>query len=499
MLKKYFEVMLNTMLLLFVVSTLAYAQNGIDPYAETGSISTKKEVDPIQINANNINVLSAGRATISSNLKPIVGNFMFSWLESIAPESFRIEWEVESPGAGSYDVTAMIFGQANIELRCNGKKLEAINTEQDWSRLLLGKVELKKGVNTLQMLVKAVDKFKLSSIELTQPEVQQNGLKDALKMRRDPDWFKDAAYGLMFQWTNRATPKKGDTIKNWEDKVNDFDVERFANMVEQSGAAYVIWSITWGQQYISAPIKSLDKIIEGRTTNRDLLGEMANRLNEKGIKLIFYYHYGYDCHHSTDSTWLQAAGGYKADKTELYQNISTILAELGTRYGDKLNGWFFDGAHRYYDCHFDGSTGGILSAPFKEISQAARSGNSERIIAYNSWILPRLTEYQDYFAGEGLKQFEGLKEGKFQEGLQKGLMAHTCFPFEKRWGHIDWNTAIASPKYTLEQLTERIKYAQKNRYPLSINLEMYEDGSVSPESIELLKKVRNAVRDNRGN
>lgn len=492
--KKYFKVVPYTMLLLFLVSTQVCAQTGIDPYAQTGNTSTPKEAGLIQINANNINVLSAGSATISNNLKPIVLNFMFLWLESIAPELYRIEWDVKSPDSGSYDVTAMILGQTNIELRCNGKKIEINNMERDWSRLSLGKIKLKKGKNTLQLLVKAKTKFKLSSIEITRPKVQKNGMEDALKMRQNLDWFKDAGYGLMFQWTNRATPKNGDTIKNWEDKVNDFDVENFANMVEQTGAAYVLWSITWGQQYISAPIKSLDELIKGRTSKRDLLGEMADILDEKGIKLIFYYHYGYDCYHSKDSTWLQAAGGYKADKIELYQNMTNLLSEIGERYKDKLHGWWIDGAQRYYDCHFDGSTDGILSAPFKEISQAARSGNRERIIAYNSWILPRLTEYQDYFAGEGLKQFEGLKEGIFQEGLQKGLMAHTCFPLEKRWGHIDWNTTIASPKYTLEQLTERIKHAQKNRYPLSINLEMYEDGTVSPESIELLEKVQGVIR-----
>ncbi len=495
-LKKYFDAMRNPLLLLFMVSTMGYAQNRIDPYAETGRSSAQKAAGPLQINASGINVLSGGSATVSSNLKPIVRNFMFLWLESTDSEPYRIDWELKSPGAGSYDVTALILGkQANIELTCNGEKLKVLNTEPEWSRLSLGQVKLKEGVNTLQLVVTTKNEFKLSGIELTQSVVRQNELEEALKMRQKADWFKDAGYGLMFQWTNRATPEKGDVIKNWEEKVNDFDVERFVNMVEQTGAAYVLWSITWGQQYISAPIKSLDKIIEGRTTSRDLLGEMANRLSEKGIKLIFYYHYGYDCYHSKDSAWLQAAGGYKADKTELYQNISTVLAEIGDRYKDKLHGWWFDGAQRYYDCHFDGSTGGILSAPFKEISQAARTGNRERIIAYNSWILPRLTEFQDYFSGEGLKQFEGLKEGQFQEGPQKGLMAHSCFTLEKRWGHIDWNTVINSPKYSLEQLTQRIKYAQKHRYPLSINLEMYEDGSVSPESMELLKKVRGVIRD----
>ncbi len=135
-----------------------------------------------------------------------------------------------------------------------------------------------------------------------------------------------------------------------------------------------------------------------------------------------------------------------------------------------------------------------MSAPFKEISQAARTGNNQRVLAYNSWILPRVTEYQDYYAGEGLKEYSGLNEGIFPSGNYEGLMAHSCFPLEQRWGHIDWNTTIAKPKLSADELATKIQHAQKNRYPISINLEMYEDGSVSPESIKLLKEVRTIIR-----
>jgi len=40
-----------------------------------------------------------------------------------------------------------------------------------------------------------------------------------------------------------------------------------------------------------------------------------------------------------------------------------------------------------------------------------------------------------------------------------------------------------------------VKKAQQNKYPLSINLEMYEDGSVSPVSFELLKALKTIIRE----
>ncbi|MCK0133356.1 alpha-L-fucosidase [Arenibacter sp. S6351L] len=483
------------MLLLFLITIPVNAQDAPDPYAETGSNSTKKAIEPIVISNKEINVLSGGLAETGSNFKTTVLNYMFQWIESEAPGPYNMKWQLESTIVGNYEVVARILG-ANIQgtLSCNGKSQQFNSNEKDWSQITLGTISLKKGINTLELEINTAEKFKLSALELTALSFAVKTDEEALKLRQKADWFKDAGYGLMFQWTNRATPEKGDTIKAWEDKVNDFDIEEFVNMVEESGAAYVIWSMTWGQQYISAPIASLDKVLKGRTTKRDLLGEMADRLYAKGIKLIFYYHYGYDCYHSIDATWMEASGGYKADKTELYGNLKNIVAEVGNRYGKKLDGWFFDGAQRYYDTHFDGSFGGISTANFKEIGKAAKTNNEQRIISYNSWILPMVTEYQDYYAGEGLKQFTGLKDGVFPEGNYKGLQAHTCFTLEKRWGHIDKNTTIASPKHTLDDLIGRIEHAQKNRYPLSINLEMYEDGSVSPESRALLQEVRKGIR-----
>lgn len=65
----------------------------------------------------------------------------------------------------------------------------------------------------------------------------------------------------------------------------------------------------------------------------------------------------------------------------------------------------------------------------------------------------------------------------------------------ERWGHIDEKKSIASPRRTVDQLAGMITHAKANLYPIAINLEMYEDGSVLPESAELLKEVnRNLER-----
>jgi hypothetical protein len=450
----------------------------------------------LPINPEAINVAAGNMGNYGTDFKNNFANHMNLWMSPTGVGPRHIEWLLNAPSAGVYDVYALAVGKgSHLAITCNDTKQEVALESKAWERVSVGTIPLKAGQNTLQLDINVAKGFKFDSLEIVKPAVKASLQNEALALRQTPIWFTDAVYGLMFQWTNRATPLKG-SIKPWEEKVNDFDLAGFVDMVEQSGAAYVLWSITWGEQYISAPIQSLDAIIKGRTTKRDLLGEMADALHERGIKLIFYYHYGYDCNHSIDADWMKASGGYKADKTELYQNWMAIVSEIGERYGDKLNGWWFDGGQRYYNCHFDNSAAdqGMLSAPFKELTLAAKAGNSERVVAYNSWVKPSLTEYQDYYAGEGAHIPAGVKNGVIPFGPQKGLLAHGCFTLEQKWGHIEKNTPIANPKYALDKLLKKVQAAKNNGYPLSINLEMYEDGSVSPQSVALLQKLNVAIR-----
>lgn len=464
-------------------------------YAPSKVASARRVDASLPIDPAAINVVAGNLGSYEAGFRNNFANHMNLWMAAKQPGPCRITWKLQASADGVYDVEALAAKGGELSLTCNGEKSGAATAKGAWSRVSLGSIRLKAGENTLQLNVEADKGFQFDALELVQPSIKAELLKDALAMRQKRDWFRKAGYGLMFQWTNRATPPKG-PIKPWEEKVNDFDLDGFVNMVEESGAAYVLWSVTWGNQYISAPIQSLDEIIKGRTTKRDLLGEMADALQARGIKLIFYYHYGYDCNHSIDADWMKASGGYKADKTQFYKNWMAIVSEIGERYGDKLHGWWFDGGQRYFNCHFDNTPGdqGILSAPFKELTLAARAGNAERVVAYNSWIKPRLTEYQDYYGGEGAHVSGELDNGTFRSGPQQGLLAHGCFIFEKKWGHIEADTPISKPRYSLEKLTSLVRRAQEEQFPLSINLEMYEDGSVSSDSIALLKQLKTAVR-----
>jgi hypothetical protein len=138
--------------------------------------------------------------------------------------------------------------------------------------------------------------------------------------------------------------------------------------------------------------------------------------------------------------------------------------------------------------------------PFERMGKALKTGNPERLIAYNSWILPRFTEFQDFFFGEGNeKGIEGAGprggNGIVAEGMQKGLQGFACFIMDgPDWGIYKPETIIKPPVFTKDQIEQLVLNAMERKLAMSFNLLMYEDGSVSPASLEMMKHVKNIVR-----
>jgi alpha-L-fucosidase len=74
--------------------------------------------------------------------------------------------------------------------------------------------------------------------------------------------------------------------------VRDFDVAKFTEQVAQTGAQFVCITTSHALMYFPAPLKSLDRILPGRTAHRDLVADIADALGKRGIRLMLYYHLG---------------------------------------------------------------------------------------------------------------------------------------------------------------------------------------------------------------
>ena len=271
-------------------------------------------------------------------------------------------------------------------------------------------------------------------------------------------------------------------------------------MVTATGAGYVIWSISWWGYHLDAPLSSPDSIVTaeggpaspGLTATRDLIGAIASACQAAGIRFMMYYHTG-----DEDSAWwpyqdwpATFATNGTGDRSTFFGNWIKVVSEIGTRYGTNLDGFLFDdGMVLYYP------------AAYEQLHAAARSGNPGRLVSWNNWILPRVTDFQDVWFGEGSAGQSQAGSaapggnGVFTSGPYQGLLQHGMFTMDGDWGVHTQNTKIATNSgMTSSGAIGWAASAVSRRVPISFDLMMYEDGTVAASDLAILNDVRQAVR-----
>lgn len=440
----------------------------------------------VDVDPRGSTVLMADRADRSKALRPkLVWDerpWGRAWVENWTSPAEYLRWQVRAPAPGSYEIDVLVFGQSGRRAVVIGpsNRLEFTMPASQWWRVRVsGALRIPAGTSLITLKLLDPGTTQIKSLELVNA-AERGSLERRIQAARSPTaWLSKSGYGLMVQWGEWVYPPHGPK-KQWPKMIDDFDVDRFARMVEETGAAYVIWSVTWSTFYYPAPSRAIDRLLAGRTSRRDLIGELADALSARGVRLMLYYHLGWPEKEWWDRNWDSA----DTEKKEKFTaNLCSILEEAGMRYRLKLAGWFID----------DGMA--LYPAPFERITQAAKAGNPARLVAYNPWLLPKLTDFQDVFFGESFRGSDDTPpDGKFVGGPQAGLFAHGMFILDGP----DWG--IAKPDYRIRQpipaeaLIGTVRRAMDHGQALSLNVLMFEDGSVSPDSLAVLKQLRAAVR-----
>jgi hypothetical protein len=118
--------------------------------------------------------------------------------------------------------------------------------------------------------------------------------------------------------------------------------------------------------------------------------------------------------------------------------------------------------------------------------------------------MPKATDLQDYACGEGDFPDRLAAEndaelpvggsGIFLSGPQKGLQATMTLTNEGGdWGHINKDSDVPPPRYTNAQAIDYIRQAISRKDVPVINLEVYQDGSPSQQTIDEFKAIKAAI------
>ena len=343
---------------------------------------------------------------------------------------------------------------------------------------LSSKVPLSKGIQKLKLYTEGItipdSLLEIRSIELlpySAREQIQEEEERATAARASVDWMIESKYGLMVHWTSWSIQKDG-SKKSYAEAVADFDVDAFADMAEEMGVGYVCFTVGHAEQYCPAPIKSWEDLHPGQTTERDLIAELADALDAKGIKLKLYMH------------TLGTAHFHSVENEQFFINFKNVLEEFGNRYKEKLAGYWFDCWYQLFE--------GYPDFPFEEFYRITKTGNADRPICLNSWIYPAVTPWQDYWAAEVLSFIELPENGYARTGPVTNLPYHALLMMEPYW--VLQDVEISEPRFTSDQLAEFITGCYQNRGFVTINIGIYQDGTVSDGALLVMKELKSQIK-----
>jgi len=97
-----------------------------------------------------------------------------------------------------------------------------------------------------------------------------------------------------------------------------------------------------------------------------------------------------------------------------------FLSEIGSRYGEKLAGYWFDSWYQSLAAYPD--------VPIEAIYRYCKAGDPGRITAFNFWIFPVLTPWEDYWAGELNALHNPLGLVTYRRGLAQDFRPTGCYP-----------------------------------------------------------------------
>ena len=419
-------------------------------------------------------------------------------------DSTRIRWNVSAPEEDEYDLfiscavpgpnfhLEVISGPSSVKSELKMTEGAYCATEAGWyfnfDRIRLGgRLHLTRGINPVTLQISGTDKDQVVHLRCLEvlpssATAQMTATEELARARRaSTDWFARAGYGVMFHWTDLTQPRDG-VKKPYAEAVNAFDVDTFAKLIVEIGAGYVIFTLNHAHPHCPAPIQSWEAVHLGSTTRRDLLGDIADALEKRGIRFLLYINSPVLAmlgHIGTTGQYELTCS--EEQFTEIHKNV---LGEIGLRYRDKLAGYWFDSWYQSLAAYPD--------LPIDAVYRYCKVGNPDRITAFNFWIFPVLTPWQDYWAGE-LNSLQSPFESRYiQRGAGTGFQAHGMVSMLPSWVHNETGP-IPPPQFTSEDLIAHVKASMEHQAFTTINIGIYQDGTIEQSSLDMMRQLRRAI------
>ena len=476
---------------------------------------------PVKLRLNDLTTIVAARAKLDGAVFEGKGMTGQHGVAGFYSEKDQLTFYVDAPEADDYALS-IIFASPDVqtmEFKCGESVITTPSLKRtwkgspkNWRQQVPGVLHLNKGVNQItfrlpESTVNPTEKnkrlathkdqtqFMLYSIELGTPSARHAQLERAKEIRGDSAWMVQGKYGLFVHFSANMYGWKGDQKRaEWfQESVDMFDVQHFADQVERTGAAWVNFTVTHQGFYWPGPNKAVDAVMPGRTTERDLLMEIIDELDSRGIATLFYLHSGYNGFEAAAWRKALAADYGAADVSKFNDNMVAILRECSLRYGQKIKGFgYIDGClmHDY-----------PLDPHWESWARAIKAGNPKAVIGFSSNQGPAVSPFSDLSTRDGGASLAEFNSDLVGAGKQYGIIdpAWWCYmdtwypnkPMNGKWDK--------GPRHPTKAYVQYFKKMAAKGVPVTINLSMTADVTddhpiLNPRCMAVMEEVRKAIR-----
>ena len=310
-------------------------------------------------------------------------------------------------------------------------------------------------------------------------------------------WLQDAKWGVMIhyqpEWLASENELEPIDIGEWNRLVDDFDVEGLAKQLNNVGAGYLIMTIRHGPPFFISPNSTYDRYTgqsPSRCSNRDLIADLADALDQYDIRLIAYILGQAPGFNDAEIEGFAVGRGDYYRSGPFERNAESLLRwqevirEYSMRWGDKVSGWWIDACYR---------PNTIYRQPdvpnFASFAAAARAGNQESIVTFNPGRFPRLmsiTPYEDYTAGE-VNEPERLEFKFHHNGKIDGAQIHALSFLGRFWGQ-------GAPRFDDGEFVNHTLRVNEVGGAFTWDVPVYPNGLIREPFMEQLRMIGEAAK-----
>jgi Alpha-L-fucosidase len=301
-------------------------------------------------------------------------------------------------------------------------------------------------------------------------------------------WMPEAKWGVMthylFDWIAREHGLAMDT-ERWNALVDGFDVVGLAEQLRSIGAGYHVLTLGQNSGYYLAPNPTYDRLVgiqPSRCSRRDLVFDLSAALRQRGIRLIVYLPSGAPNADAVAREALQWQNGPHPNR-EFKEKWEAIVRDWSLRFGDRIDGWWFDG------CYWPNTMYRTPDTPnFATLAAAARAGNPASVVAFNPGVVPRIlsiTPHEDYTAGE-ISDPSTLSIRRAADGRIDGAQLHVLSYLGRTWG-------LGAPRFTTDTVVGWSRDVREQGGTITWDVPVEPGGRLSPPFLDQLSAVGAAL------